>query len=158
MESFRVPLVVLEIAVLGAILALIDDPPVRVVLGVLVALLLARGALSDSQPAEGAPAGELERRRDHLFRHWLNTLTKKAREFHTVCGGVKEGRVNAAVGQLKIQQIEQELQSLLSQMADVAKPQQLKMVQFRRTPGGAKGSSGDQYDTHMEGYGEEIPD
>ncbi len=165
-SSLRGPLVLVGIVTLGAILAMVENTVVRVLLGLTVALFLARAAIAGPEPGNGnkPPVGLPERRQDHLFRHWLNTLIKKAREFHTVCEGVKEEKVNLAVGQLKIQQIEQELLKLLSQMTDTVKPSQVKRTQSRRTPSGPSVTypkrpqdAGGTYDTHVEDYGDKLP-
>ncbi len=110
-DTFRGPLIVLEVVALGFVLALVDDTLARVALGLLIALLLARGALMGGREAgvEGPPAGLSDRRQDHLFRHWVNILLKKIREFHTVCHGISSGGVNLAVGQLRIHEIEKEI-------------------------------------------------
>jgi hypothetical protein len=127
-SSLRAPLVVLELAALAAILALVDDPAPRVALGLLVGLLLARNALFSGKSAEdeGAPTGFDDRRHDHLFRHWVNVLLKKVREFHTVCQGVASGGVNMAVGQLRINEIEKEISELIAQVTDSAMPPAVK--------------------------------
>lgn len=163
-SSLRGPLVLVEVVALGAILAMVENTVVRVLLGLTVALLLARAAIAEPGPPNGPPTGLPERRQDHLFRHWLNTLIKKAREFHTVCQGVKDEKVNLAVGQLKIQQIEQELQKLLTQMADTVKPTQIKRTQARRPQSGPSvtypkrpADAGGTYDTHVEDYGDKFP-
>lgn len=124
----RGPLIVVEIVALGAILAFVEDAVVRVALGLVVGVLLARAALISgrSEEAEGPPSGLDDRRQDHLFRHWVNVLLKKVREFHTVCQGVATGGVNMAVGQLRIHEIEKEIQELLSQVTDSAKPEDIK--------------------------------
>lgn len=129
-STLRAPLVIIELAALGAILALVDDPVPRVALGLLVGLLLARNALTGTRAAdvEGAPEGYDDRRHDHLFRHWVNVLLKKIREFHTVCDGVAGGGVNMAVGQLRINEIEKEIRDLMDQVTDSAKP-----ADFRKT-------------------------
>lgn len=139
-ESMRGPLIVVEIVALGAILAFVDDTVVRVALGLLVGLLLARGALltGKTQEEDGPPAGLDDRRQDHLFRHWINVLLKKVREFHTVCQGVATGGVNMAVGQLRIHEIEKEIQELLTQVTESAKPNEIKRRGQRAKPGGRK--------------------
>lgn len=127
-SSLRVPLIVLELAALAAILALVEQPVPRVALGLLVGLLLARGSLvaGRASGADGAPPGFGDRRHDHLFRHWVNVLLKKVREFHTVCQGVANGGVNMAVGQLRINEIEKEISELIAQVTESAIPVDLK--------------------------------
>ena len=127
-DNMRGPLIVAEVIALGAILAFIDDTLTRVALGLLVGLLLARSALiaGRDEVEEGAPPGLDDRRQDHLFRHWVNVLLKKVREFHTVCQGVATGGVNMAVGQLRIHDIEKEIQELMSQVTESAKPEDMK--------------------------------
>ncbi len=127
-DSLRGPLVVIEVVALGAILALVEDTVPRVALGLLIGLLLARNALTPVRGAmiEGAPEGLDERRHDHLFRHWVNVLLKKVREFHAVCQGVSSGGVNLAVGQLRINEIEREIRELLNQVTESAKPAEIK--------------------------------
>jgi len=127
-SSLRAPLVVLELAALAAILALVDEPVPRVALGLLVGLLLARNALFSGKSADdaGSPTGFDDRRHDHLFRHWINVLLKKVREFHTVCQGVASGGVNMAVGQLRINEIEKEISELIAQVTDSAMPPTVK--------------------------------
>ncbi len=135
-NSLRGPLVVIEVVALGAILALVQDTVPRVALGLLIGLLLARNALTPARGrlVEGAPEGLDERRHDHLFRHWVNVLLKKVREFHTVCQGVAEGGVNLAVGQLRINEIEREIRELMNQVTESAKPTEIKKG---RAPGGS---------------------
>jgi hypothetical protein len=127
-DSLRGPLIVLEVVALGVVLALVDDTLVRVVIGLVIALLLARSALTAGREpsAEGPPSGLDERRQDHLFRHWVNVLLKKIREFHTVCQGVSSGGVNLAVGQLRIHEIEKEISELMGQVTESAKPSDMK--------------------------------
>jgi hypothetical protein len=139
-ESMRGPLVVAEVVALGAILAFVEDTVIRVALGLLVGLLLARSALVSGRAESGErpPSGLDDRRQDHLFRHWINVLLKKVREFHTVCQGVATGGVNMAVGQLRIHEIEKEIQELLSQVTDAAKPNDLKRRGKRTGAGGGR--------------------
>jgi hypothetical protein len=56
----------------------------------------------------------------------VNVLLKKIREFHTVCQGVSSGGVNLAVGQLRIHEIEKEINELMSQVTESAKPSQMR--------------------------------
>ena len=153
-SSLRGPLIVLEIAALGAILALVEDTFVRVAMGLVVGALLARSALPVAAAQQGPPTGLPERRQDHLFRHWLTALVKKAREFHIICQGIKTGQVNLSMGQLKVQQIQSELEKLLNQMTDTSKPDQLKRTQHRRP----HGSHGGTFEADMTGYGEKRVD
>ncbi len=148
-ESLRGPLVVIEVVALGAILALVEDTLPRVALGLLIGLLLARNALTPPRGAatEGAPEGYDERRHDHLFRHWVNVLLKRVREFHTVCQGVASGGVNLAVGQLRINEIEREIRDLLAQVTEAAKPAEVKKGRRSQGTGGPK-------KTRTPGYGE----
>ncbi len=134
--SSRAPLVVLELAALAAILALVDDTIPRVALGLLVGLLLARNALSSEKPIDdaGGSSGFDDRRHDHLFRHWVNVLLKKIREFHAVCQGVASGGVNMAVGQLRINEIEKEISELIAQVTDSAMPPDVKKERRSRSP------------------------
>ena len=127
-SSLRAPLIVLELAALAAILAIVDEPAPRVALGLLVGLLLARNALFSGKSADeaGSPTGFDDRRHDHLFRHWVNVLLKKVREFHTVCQSVASGGVNMAVGQLRINEIEKEISDLIAQVTDSAMPPDVK--------------------------------
>ncbi|MEE9133091.1 MAG: hypothetical protein V3U13_05980 [Gemmatimonadota bacterium] len=128
-NSLRVPLIVLELAALAAILALVDGPVPRVFLGLLIGLLLARSALLASGPSRevgAAPQGVDDRRHDHLFRHWVNVLLKKIREFHTVCQGVADGGVNISVGQLRINEIEKEIRDLIAQVTESAMPGEIQ--------------------------------
>lgn len=149
-ESLRVPLVVAKIIALAAILAFVDDPVPRVALGLVVGLLLAWNSLSPRKAGDTsrAPAGYDDRRQDHLFRHWVNILLKKIREFHTVCQGVSDGGVNVAVGQLRISEIEKEIRELLSQVTDSAMPGDMRKE--RRARGPAKSRK------RIEAYGEPI--
>ncbi len=149
-QSLRGPLVVMEVLLLAVITALVDDIVLRVSLAVLVALLLARAALSGVRPdgAESRSAGADERRQDHLFRHWVNVLLKKVREFHTVCQGIGSGGVNLAVGQLRLEELEKEIQDLINQVTESAKPARIKKRRFR--------SSG-KSERRREAYGE-LPD
>lgn len=151
--SLRGPLVVLELAALVVILAVVDDVLLRVSLGLVVALLLARAALitPTQQTAKRPPQGLGDRRSDHLYRHWINVLLKKVRELHTVCQAVRDGGVNVAVGQLRIAELEKEIRDLLSQVTDSAKPQQMKRARRGRRPGtgereGRRGSYGESVD------------
>jgi hypothetical protein len=127
-DSLRAPLIVLELIALGAILALIDDPVTRVALGLIVGLLLAYSALNTGQPVEveHGPEGYDDRRQDHLFRHWVNVLLKKIREYHTVRDGMEGDGVTAAVGQLRMKEVEKQIQGLLSQITESAKPTSAK--------------------------------
>jgi hypothetical protein len=145
-NSLRAPLIVLEFVALAAILALVDDTLPRVALGLLVGLLLARNALmaSGGSKVEGVPEGYGDRRHDHLFRHWVNVLLKKIREFHTVCQGVASGGVNMAVGQLRISEIEKEIRELVGQVTESAKPSEIKRTPRPTSPGQA------------EAYGESV--
>ena len=142
-ESMRGPVaVVAEVVALGLILIFVEDTVVRVALGLLMGMLLARSALiaGKLEEADGPPSGLDDRRQDHLFRHWINVLLKKVREFHTVCQGVATGGVNMAVGQLRIHEIEKEIQELLSQVTDSAKPSDMKKRGRRSGSGSARQS------------------
>lgn len=127
-DSLRAPLVVIELVALAVVLAVVSDPIPRVAFGLVVGLLLAYAALKPSRPLEdeGAPEGYDERRHDHLFRHWVNVLLKKIREFHTVAEGVSSGGMNSAIGQMRLNEVEREIQDLLSQVTQTAKPAKLK--------------------------------
>lgn len=125
-ETFRGPLVVLELAALVMILGLVEDVPLRVGLGLLVGLFLARAALMNRATGRGASAAPVDRRSDHLYRHWINVMLKKVRELHTVCQGVRSGGVNVAVGQLRITELEKEVLDLLNQVTESAKPEEMK--------------------------------
>ena len=146
-SSLRTPLVVLELAALAAILALVEQPLPRVALGLLVGLLLARGALlaGRGSEADGAPPGFDDRRHDHLFRHWVNVLLKKVREFHTVCQGVANGGVNMAVGQLRIKEIEKEISELIAQVTESAIPVDLKKERRSRRKSKKQGRDSEAY-------------
>lgn len=147
-ESLRGPIIVVEITALGLILALVENTAARVTFGLLLALLLARAALvSRETPRGGPPSGLDERRHDHLFRHWVNVLLKRIREFHTICESIREEKANLTIAQMKLREIEGELQTLLSQVTDTAKPSDLRR-QARRTGGTAAPSRRD------EAYGE----
>lgn len=126
-DYFQPPVVVAEVMLLGLILALVDHTLLRVSLGLIVAILLARTALARH---EGIPAGEpgdlYERRRDHLFRHSVDSLLKKLREFHAVCQSVSAGNVKVAAGELRIDQIEGEIQALVGRVTDTARPDATK--------------------------------
>ncbi len=126
----RLPLIIVEVAVLVLILAVVEETLPRVLLGLMVGLLLARSALMpEITTAAAAPEGLDERRHDHLFRHWVDVLLKKIREFHTVCQGVQHGGVNVAVGQLRLREIEKEIVDLMDQVTDSAKPSDVKRVE-----------------------------
>ena len=142
-ESLRGPLIVAEVFVLGIILAVVDDTVLRVVLGLLIGILLARSALSGGEKV--STAGQ-ERRQDHLFRHFVNVLLKKIREFHTVCQGINRGGVNMAVGQLRLKEIEREIIDLMSQVTDSATPSTMK------SKGRARAAS--KSEKKSEAYGE----
>ena len=151
--GLRGPLTVAAVAALGVILALVEDTIARVALGLMVGLLLARAAMTPMAgvSAEGPPEGLDERRHDHLFRHWLNVLIKKIREFHTICQGIREEKVNMTAAQIKVRGIENEIQNLLIQVTDTAKPGQLR--QQARGAGGQSGSGSRERD-----YGESPKD
>lgn len=122
-DSFRAPLVVAEVMVLALILAFVDHNLLRVSLGLVVAILLARAALAREESfAPALPGGPHERRRDHVFRHWVSALLKKIRELHAVCDSVSGGGVNVAAGELRIHQLEAEIESLVQRVTDTARP------------------------------------
>jgi hypothetical protein len=125
-ETLRGPLVVLELAALVMILGLVEDVPLRVGLGLLVGLLLARAALMNRETARRGSAAPGDRRSDHLYRHWINAMLKKVRELHMVCQGVRSGGVNVAVGELRIAELEKEIRDLLNQVTESAKPREMK--------------------------------
>lgn len=135
MESgHRFLLLTFEIVALGLVLAMVPEPGARTVMGVLLAVLIARTVWTPaSAGVQGPPEGLPERRGDHLFRHWLNVLIKKIREFHAVCQAVREERVNPGVGQVRIREIERELQELISEVTDLAKPQRLRGRRWGRS-------------------------
>ena len=126
-ESLRGPIIVLEVTALGVILALVDNTPIRVALGLLIAIMLARSALvAGKRRHDQVPASTYERRQDHLFRHWVDVLLKRIREFHTICHSMHEDKANLTIAQMKLREIEADLQNLLSQVADSAKPTELR--------------------------------
>lgn len=140
----RLPLVIAELVFLGVVLAAIPDTVARVALGLLLATLLARTAWTPTGPhRQGPPEGLPERRSDHLFRHWVNVLVRKIREFHAVCEAVRTGRVNASVGETRIQTIEREVAELLSEVTDLAKPTRIRQRRKRR-PGSAPTAEGEE--------------
>ncbi len=127
-DSLRAPLVVIELITLAVILAVVSDPVPRVAFGLVVGLLLAYSALKParSEGEEGAPQGYDDRRHDHLYRHWVNVLLKKIREFHTVAEGVNSGGMNSAIGQMRLSDVERDIQDLLSQVTESARPTSMK--------------------------------
>jgi hypothetical protein len=141
---------VVELAVLAAILAFVDQPIPRVALGLVVGLLLAWSALTAGKIAglSGAPEGYDDRRHDHLFRHWINVLLKRIREFHAVCQGVAGGGVNFAVGQLRISEIEKEIRDLLAQVTENAMPADMRKERRARPPAKPR--------KKIEAYGESV--
>ena len=139
----RLPLVIAEIVALGVVLAAIPDVVARVALGLLTALLLARTAWTPAaRRRQGPPEGIPERRSDHLFRHWVNVLVRKIREFHAVCQAVSAERVNPSVGETRIQELEREVQELLAEVTDLAKPPRIR--QRRKRPRSARAAEGDE--------------
>ena len=145
-ESLRGPLVLLEVVLLGVVTALVEDDILRVGLALLIALLLARAALGTARGGEEQrPPIVDERRQDHLYRHWVNALLKKVREFHTVCQGIGSGGVNLSVGQLRLQELEKEIQNLMTQVTESAKPARIKRGRFR---------AGEKTEKRQETYGE----
>lgn len=130
----RLPLLIVELLALGLTLALIPDAGARVVLGLLLGILISRTAWSGAGRAEGPPEGLPDRRADHLFRHWLNVLIKKIREFHAVCQAIREERVNPAVGEMRIREIETQLRDLVAEVTELAKPPRLRRRRSRRAP------------------------
>ena len=127
-DSLRAPLVVVELIALAVILAVVSDPIPRVAFGLVVGLLLAYSALKPGRTydEERAPQGYDDLRHDHLFRHWVNVLLKKIREFHTVAEGVNSGGMNAAIGQMRLTEVERDMQDLLSQVTESVKPTSMK--------------------------------
>lgn len=131
-ESLRGPLVVVELAALVTILAIVDDVLLRISLGLLVGLLLARAALTRPAGDLPRPAAHVpsDRRSDFLYRHWIDLLLKRMRKLHSVCQSVRSGAVSAAVGRLRIAEQEKEIQELLKQVTESAKPPEIQ----RRRP------------------------
>jgi hypothetical protein len=127
-DSLRAPLVVIELIALAVILAVVSEPVPRVAFGLVVGLLLAYSALKPARldGEEGAPQGYDDRRHDHLYRHWVNVLLKKIRELHTVAEGVNSGGMNSAIGQMRLSDVERDIQDLLSQVTESAKPTKMK--------------------------------
>ena len=150
-DSLRAPLVVIELIALAVILAVVSDPVPRIAFGLVVGLLLAYGALKPARPyeEEGAPEGYDDRRHDHLYRHWVNVLLKKIREFHTVAEGVNSGGMNSAIGQMRLTDVERDIQDLLSQVTESAKPTSMK--KGRRT---LSADQAKHVATYEETYGE----
>lgn len=149
-ETLRGPFVVLELAALVVILGLVDDVPLRVGLGLIVGLLLARAALMNRASVRGGSAAPGDRRSDHLYRHWINVMLKKVRELHTVCQGVRGGGVNVAVGQLRIAELEKEIRDLLNQVTESARPREMKR------PRPSRPSSKRERSAHPGAYGESV--
>lgn len=145
--GLRGPLIFAELVALGAVLALVEDTAARVALGLIVGLLLARAALGASPEVrhDGPPEGFDDRRRDHLYRHWVNALIKKIREFHAVCQGLRQQSVHPSLAQMKVQKIEKELQNLVVQVADTAKPEALRTAERRRGAAGKLGGKDAAY-------------
>jgi hypothetical protein len=144
-ESLRGPLVVLEVVLLGVVTALVEDDVLRVGLALLIALLLARAALGTARAGDGERGSPDERREDHLYRHWVNALLKKVREFHTVCKGIGSGGVNLSVGELRLRELEKEIQNLMTQVTESAKPARIKRGRFR---------AGAKTEKRQDAYGE----
>jgi hypothetical protein len=142
---------VIELIALAVILAVVSDPVPRVAFGLVVGLLLAYSALRPARPhdEEGAPEGYDDRRHDHLYRHWVNVLLKKIREFHTVAEGVNSGGMNSAIGQMRLTDVERDIQDLLSQVTESARPANMK--KGRRT---LNADPAKHVATYEETYGE----
>jgi hypothetical protein len=122
----RFLLIAAELIALGVILVAIPGAGARLALGLIVAAVLVRTAWIPGGATKGPPEGLPDRRGDHLFRHWLDVLIKKVREFHTVCEAVREERVNSAVGEMRVREIETELRELMAEITDLAKPPRMR--------------------------------
>lgn len=149
-DSLRAPLIVIELVALAVVLAVVSDPVPRVAYGLIIGLLLAYAALKPVRPfeEEGAPEGYADRRHDHLFRHWVNVLLKKIREYHTVAEGVKDGGVASTIGRMRLNEVEREIHDLLSQVTETARP--------TRPKAGHSASSDQLKVTSVEAYEETI--
>lgn len=151
-DSLRAPLVVMELVALAVVLAVVSDPIPRIALGLIIGLLLAYAALKPTRPLEeeGAPEGYADRRHDHLFRHWVNVLLKKIREYHTVSESLRAGGMNSAIGRMRLREVEREIQALLSQVTETAMPTRAKI---RRGASSAR-LNVTPADTYEETFGE----
>ncbi len=145
-------LIVAELALLGIILAFVEDTGLRTALGVILGLLLVRNALQPGVAGEdGPPPGLPDRREDHLFRHRLDVLFKKLREFHTLCRGVQDGQIPVTTAERRMEDSEREISRLLKQALDHPKPTEVlrrERKKRRSTERGGptmRGGAEDQY-------------
>jgi hypothetical protein len=116
--------VIFMVAVMAFAIVLVDDRWVRVVLGLVPALLLAQRAVGGGgvgarpeEGIEGLPAGE-ERRTNPTLREQIQELLKLIREFYTTCHMVAVGQLEASKAKSKAQVVERRLNAMMSEMLE----------------------------------------
>lgn len=119
-ESSDKPKVFFMVAVLAFAIILVDDRWVRVGLGLLPALLLARRALGGAGigGAGDAPPTTVERRQNPSVRDQIQELLKHIREFYTTCHMVAVGQLEPAKAKAKAQEVEGRLNTMMTEMIE----------------------------------------
>ena len=111
-------IVVIEITALVLIVALIDDPLLRVALAVGPGLLLTQGAL-DVQKEERDDVDE--RRSDPAVRNHVDELLRRIRQFYSACHLLRSDQITSDAAQERVVEIEADLNRILADIMNASK-------------------------------------
>lgn len=121
MKTANVGTIVFELALLAAIVALVDDTLLRVGLAVLPGMLLAQQATRGSSTGADAWSGNQDRRTDQEAREHVNRLLQRLREFHTTCHLMRSNQISADAAIERAAAIEQDLNRILADLTQAAR-------------------------------------
>ncbi len=119
----RFVIAVLSAITLGAILAIVEEPTARMILGALVMGFLTWSAYtSASQPriAHGPPSGVRERRNSHTLRHRVNEFLRGVRVLDALAHDTVSGRVPKETGEKVLGDAENRLHDLVREIRGLA--------------------------------------
>lgn len=111
-------IVVIEVVALVLIVALIDDPLLRVALAIGPGLLLAQRAL-DVQKEGGDDV--IEQRSDAVVRNYVDELLRRIRQFYSACHLLRSDQITSDVAQERVVEIEADLNRMLADIMGASK-------------------------------------
>ena len=111
-------IVAIEVTALVLIVALIDDPLLRVALSIGPGLLLAQRAL-DVQKEGGDDV--IEQRSDAVVRNYVDELLRRIRQFYSACHLLRSDQITSDVAQERVVEIEADLNRMLADIMSASK-------------------------------------
>lgn len=111
-------IVAIEVTALVLIVALIDDPLLRVALAVGPSLLLTQRAL-DVEDEASDDVNEL--RSDAVVRNYVDELLRRIRQFYSACHLLRSDQITSDTANERISEIEADLNRMLADIMSASK-------------------------------------